>query len=567
MGVIKVKKSRLLLLSAIFLGLAINSSKANDVRSNGIDYPRAFKQDEIYKEFPELMRLWGCRENIANAQTNSSIQPPTNLLLSNSGYTSRALSYLGSKVGSTYSKAKYLCSRGIGRFRSGYMLLPQTVNYDNLNQQFRQKCLEKLFAEKRWNITAPARQGILHLAVTGLGSYLTTQWAGSDSFGASFSQFVAATNSAYILKDIFEVAFKLIWPPASELDVIEIEYAVDKCFIPSALWHKIEETFLLARSNAFEARNCINFIEFALGLTVYKPKTAFQNTLGSDEINQELDRRIDRFFGDYDTKSINLDLFKLKSGVHDFVKRLLDDSQSMPKYIHLHGKGGIGKTRFVRELCKWINELLPNGVNYEDATIEDTQDLEGNQQKPGILLKILRNQLQSGKQGSVVFMDEASWLNNPVTISAAKRVFNGDLTRIATHYFGSGIGGCAINLDMPPTLIFVASNEKIKDANLESRFINIEFPLPTQEALLRYAHKIFEDSNLHQKAVNLGKDQEIHKKLEQTIIESIEKTQPSPSIMSNQHSESKGAMADTVDTFRTVEQFTKPFVLKELEPK
>ncbi len=498
---------------------------------NGIDYPRAFKQDELYKEFPHLMEHWGCQENIAHQQETY----PYEL---NTDYASKAPSSLGS----VYSKAKYVCSRGIKQLTRKRS---QEIDYQALEKQYQHKCLEKLFAEKRWNIMAPAREGLLQFAVVSMGSYLTTKVAGANSFGGSFSQFVAATNTASVLGNVFEVGCKLLWPPITELDALEMRYAVNKCFIPNTLWPKIEEMFLMARSNSFESRNCINFIEFALGLTVYKPKNKLSAILISDEINQELDRRIDNFFSNYDTTSIDLELFKLKSGIHDFVKRLVDNAETTPKYIYLHGKGGVGKTYFVQQLCTWINDLLPQGVYFEDLSIDDAQDLEGNPQKPGILLKILRNQLQSGKHGSVVFVDEASWLNDYPMISIAKRVFNGDLTKISTHYFGSGIGGSALSLVMPPTLIFVANNNEITDKNLQSRFITITFPNPIQDALVRYAHKIFEESDVYNKAVALNKDQEICTKLYEIIIKPDQSTY-------------------CLDTFRAIEQFIKPFVLKEL---
>lgn len=95
-------------------------------------------------------------------------------------------------------------------------------------------------------------------------------------------------------------------------------------------------------------------------------------------------------------------------------------------------------------------------------------------------------------------MDEASWLNKDDIISPAKRVFNGNLSRLSTSYFGGGLEGFGINLKMPPALIFVASNEEIKDPALKTRFDVIEFPSPKKETLIRHAQEIAAQDKLIQ---------------------------------------------------------------------
>lgn len=236
---------------------------------------------------------------------------------------------------------------------------------------------------------------------------------------------------------------------------------------------------------------------------------------GSQEIKQELERRIDLFFEDYeisrssagsnlasklivdshdhdDRDSIN----DIKINVSKFVDALLsnDNTTNPPKYLYLHGAAGIGKTHFINKLKDWILELIPNGVHFENLVVHSATELEGSERDPGVMLSCLRHQLASKKRGAVVFMDEATWLNEPNMVSSCKRVFNGDQSKISTVYFGSGSEGHGIDLAVPPMLTCVASNEVIKDEPLRDRFAIINFPMPTKQALLEYAVKKAQES-------------------------------------------------------------------------
>jgi len=97
-------------------------------------------------------------------------------------------------------------------------------------------------------------------------------------------------------------------------------------------------------------------------------------------------------------------------------------------------------------------------------------------------LDIVRNKCKDDVRGSLVFMDEATWLNSSCMIDAAKVVFNCAQSRISTKYFNE-----VIDIPVPPMLIIVASNEPIKDEHLANRFTQVEFPRPTVKALIDYA--------------------------------------------------------------------------------
>ena len=248
---------------------------------------------------------------------------------------------------------------------------------------------------------------------------------------------------------------------------------------------------MVARQNQFEQRKSMDFITFALGITIYKPKPEIGlDQSAAEHITQDLWARIDLFFNDYDNSSNNGDpkyRWYLKVNIHKFVQALLNRNGQAPRYLCLYGPQGIGKTHFVNELCKWMEELISDGIRLEELVITSAGELEGSEQRPGAILRVLRNQLMANKRGSVVFMDEATWLNRDDMISPSKRIFNGDQAKLSTSYFGGGVDGTGLTLELPPMLIFVAMNEEIKDPALKSRFDYIHYPSPKQEALTTYA--------------------------------------------------------------------------------
>lgn len=356
-----------------------------------------------------------------------------------------------------------------------------------MQKAYEHACSNRLRSARRWAITEPARESLTLLALLTGAAIATNKGAGEESVGGSFSIFAAIFNGVYLLREAINSGFNLAFQPQSALTRLETRFALNQCFIPKALWPAIIEKFMLARQNPFEQRKCMDFIEFTLGLTTYKPKPPLplQET-SALEVIAELHRRIDQFFNDYNDTSDGECCRMLKVNIAKFVFDLLNNSQTS-RYIYLCGPGGIGKTYFVHTLCSWIEELLPGAVQYDNLVITSAEELEGSSQRPGAMLRVLRNQLIANKRGSVIFMDEATWLNHDGMISAAKRVFNGDQSTLSTSYFGSGIEGTGITLKMPPMLIFVASNDEIKNPALKSRFDTIKYPLPKEDTLATHA--------------------------------------------------------------------------------
>ena len=351
--------------------------------------------------------------------------------------------------------------------------------------------MAQLRSARRHCLTKDARNELTYLLVNIAAVAATMRFLPKDSMGGSFSIFHAAMGSAYTLPSIIQTVYNFTFSPANSLEDLENHFALEKCFIPEMLHSTIIQKFCTARTNQFEQQTSINFLEFALGLSLYKPKPPIntdQETVLAT-IKESLFQKIDSFFLDY--KNITpQDIWKIKNNVYSFVLSLLGEKNVLPRYIHLHGVGGIGKTYFVNNLYKWIEEPLPECTTFESFVVNSSEELEGNAQRPSIMLRILRNQLIKNKRGSIIFFDEASWLSDPSMISAAKRIFNGDQSTISTNYFGKDIEGSDLQLTVPPMLIFVAGNDEIKDPALKTRFDSIDFPKPKIERLIDYAKEI-----------------------------------------------------------------------------
>lgn len=379
-------------------------------------------------------------------------------------------------------------------------------------QNFQQQLLKQLIKARRDAILKPAHEAIIFLSLMSLATYGAINFAGE--YGGSYSIFMLLYEAVSHVQDILKACIDLNNTPAHPIDELEKLFAINRCFIPNALWPIIIEKFMLARQNAFAQREAIDFLTFTLGITLYKPLPVCPFIHNIEKIIHTLETKIDTFFSQYqDITKEKIQAIKL--GVAQFMRCLVGISKDLPHYQYLVGPSGIGKTHFVKALSQWIEEIAPGTVHVEDIIIHEVLDLDGNTQRPGALLKVLRNQLQTGKRGSIVFMDEATWLNKMP--NECKRTFNGNLTAISTAYFGNSIDGNGVNIPMKPMLIFVASNEDITDVNLASRFAITQFPQPSLEARIEYGYDIFAKSPLYQTAERTHKITECKEKLREKI--------------------------------------------------
>jgi len=421
----------------------------------GIRYNDAFNQKDIYSKYKDLLLQTGCGHNLFEEDHQAVV-----VTLSEEEYSKKL-------------------------------------------QEFENECLSLLNKARSVVLFKPA---VAEIVSTGLktGVFLSAfmyMKKNDNEFlsmmGTIYSSLFQALGAISVSKDLIYVAHNFISKPDNSIGYLEEYFAKNKCYIPNVLWPKITELFILVRENKYPA----DFLNFILNFTVYKPKDSnlFKRPDFISDIKNELRIRIRDFFKNYQ----NLDeesLSFIQINVEKFVDELINGHTSQlghgPRYIYLHGVGGIGKTHFVQTLASWLEELMPNSVLFEDLVINSVIDLEGNEKTPGALLKVLRNQLMRNKRGSIIMFDEASWLNDYNMISSVKRVFNGDRSKLSTSFFGTNIDGSMISFSIPPMLIFVAGNDTIHDAALASRFDLVSYPIPTKEALFNYALKIINESDI-----------------------------------------------------------------------
>jgi hypothetical protein len=464
----------------IFFGLlhpyAIFSAEA-DVKDayQAIKYRNAFDQEAIYKANASLLKALGCDRNVFSDQS-IRVHPS-------------AVNDVEGQVAINIDDQGPLLARS----RFGRNELGNQVVTDQALKKFEQDCLQPLYKARFMALAQPGLDAIQNVALTGSAAIATQYVPGASQMGGFWVG--AAVQHAFDKMPKMLSTGRNIWSrPDNVLESLEDQFAKNKCYIPKALWPKIMQSFVAARQSEFSRDKHTNFLNNALYFTIYKPKAAikFKGNMSLEDVKNEINARIETFFAEYATDDMGYTIGYIKINVFKFIDSLIGSKAQAaplqaPRYLYLYGLGGIGKTYFVQKLANWIDELIPGSVCFEELVIDSADKLEGTSDSPGAMLKVLRNQLMQNKRGSIIMIDEATWLNEPSMVSAAKRVFNGDQSKLSTSYFGTEIDGSSITLKIPPMLIVVASNESIKDKALESRFDVINYPVPLEQALIDYA--------------------------------------------------------------------------------
>ncbi|MBP9752316.1 MAG: ATP-binding protein [Proteobacteria bacterium] len=349
------------------------------------------------------------------------------------------------------------------------------------------ECLKQLNFIRRYTLLGPAGQGALMLALLSGGSFATIELTGSGSFGGSFAVFNTVFSSIFILPRMLPSLFYACKQPISVLDEREREFAKNQCFIPNTLWPKIIETFIKARQKqVLDAE--LNFLDFALNLQTLKPKP--QYTI-SATIEDALYNRLLEFFRKYDgVNDCSLEgiVLPILTNINNFINALRQGTGYI-RPLFLVGKGGIGKTEFAKVIYKEITKHI-EVVQFYNEIITSPICLEGSNDVPGLFLRILQKMCTANALGSIVMLDEASWLNEEPYIDSVKRTFNGAFSKVNTTMFGSGETGQGIDFDMPPMLVIVAANKDIEDQALKSRFVSINFPNPKKESLIEHGKSL-----------------------------------------------------------------------------
>jgi hypothetical protein len=467
-------------------------------------YSQAFDQEAIYRQFRPLMEKLGCAKNVfPNVIVNNAPQPqeaaPEVALIEApqiiSEHFGAAAAQQPAPEGNDFGYQPLVNEPEIiPEQEPDYELVEiEGVTAAQEFDRFEQACLKRLNKARILALAQPALNALSQMAIVGGGAGLAVTTLGASSMGGSIATMSAFFNALENLKDSYQSGQNLYKWPDNPLGEREEYFAKNKCFIPRVLWPKITNAFVSARQSEFGREKHTDFIDFALAFTAFKPKPkiGFKNNMSVEAIKNELNRRIDDFFANYQQRENIQGLSHIKINVSKFIDQIVNNQEARgPRYIYLYGSGGIGKTYFVQKLSEWIDELIPNSVKFEDLIITSEIQLEGSPELPGAFLKVLRNQFQANKRGSVVMIDEATWLNEPGMVSSAKRAFNGNSSKLSTSYFGTNIDGTGIELDLPLMLIFVASNDKINDPALTSRFDIVNFPAPTLDTLINMAFEI-----------------------------------------------------------------------------
>ncbi len=395
-------------------------------------------------------------------------------------------------------------------------------------EAYKKACLSRLRSERRWAITDKGRDSASTLVLVAAATAAGVRILESDSYGQGFILFAGLFNSVFFLHDIIGNTFSLKWTPSHPVDELEKKFAENKCFIPNQLWPALINNFMVARQNPFSQQKSLDLINFTLGLTICRPMKSIKSKNILSALNI-ISKKIDDFFKDYNIKDSEAEgktpasapptledsapasalateqkdkepqankrseqYQTLKFNILKFVSSVLGDNDKLTRYLYLRGPGGIGKTHFANELCDWVKSATEDAVYSDNFVITSAKELEGSDDSPGVFLRVLRNQCVSRKRGSIVLMDEADWLNEREMLSASKRVFNGELAKLSTTYYGAGIDGTGIHLKIPPTLLIAIGNPVLTDEALKSRFDAFDFPLPKKGALLKYAHTVLE---------------------------------------------------------------------------
>lgn len=435
--------------------LAMRGHERKDPLGN-LKYRIAFDQAKIHQEFADCMEQWGCASNVFD-----DVIPEQRSVI--------------------HKKIEDNVQLRMSREKA-----------------YQEACLKQLRRARFWALSEPLQDFAGSVAISSAAAWILSKVMAhmekESHMAKGFGVLDAVYNIVYRCGDAMRACIHLVRPPEARLDRLEELFAKNMCFIPRKLWGQIIEQFMEARTNKMSDTQLAN-LEFAINLTVYKKHNQLKiaHDISLDDAIQEICVRIDNFFRhsyqvpqDYSTEDIE----GIKKTVRQFLYALANDAQDNNpiKPLHLKGSHGIGKSYFVVDnLYKWIDELFPGSVRFEQTPyLQGANELQGSTNHDhGIMLDIVHNQCKENKRGSLIFMDEATWLNSPGMVDAAKVVFNGSQSRISTKYFGD-----AIDIPVPPMLIIVASNEPIKDEHLANRFMSVEFPKPTVNALVDYAMQV-----------------------------------------------------------------------------
>ena len=337
------------------------------------------------------------------------------------------------------------------------------------------------------------------------------------SMGAGFGGFVVMQQSTQLVYTAWTQHRKILRVSGADpLLSYELIYAVEKRRIPSILWSGIEKKLTEARNNSFARAKILEYLTTVFNLpqgkkTLLKldgmtPETFDQQLLEKSGIAyekmQRLYRKIEGFFENYEEGPDRSNTIKvIKTAVRKHVRHSLDPyavdkNDRYGKFVFLQGPGGLGKTEFVNTLAQWL--YLEEGNS--DPKMEDfipltlvsagPEKLLGTAETPGALLTGLTKQ-SSGRApiNRFLLVDEAEAINDPALKASFKALFEPANGIFSSPYLGG------LEVPIAENLIFFISNDEIVDAAFRQRVAPAVFPKFKQSFLrkklyLRLAGKV-----------------------------------------------------------------------------
>ena len=341
--------------------------------------------------------------------------------------------------------------------------------------------MQKLKRCKRDAVLRPMYEAGIAVAVEGACMFTLIECLGTDNFGASFGIFAFAGTVGYAIKPAAKAIYSHFYPGHDLYESWEEQFAEKMPYIPNRLWRQIRDNFAAARKGELDYQKATDYFDIAFNLPIIHrfpyvaPLSEVSLSKRADEINQFTNS----FFEDY-KDSLAADL-SLSGVVREYLKKLTYDENGFV-CVHLKGRGGIGKTHYIKALSHKISEVLGQDIPVEkiDIRSDDSSELEGSKESPGKVLTGVSRISKLGKPYGILVFDEAAWLNGTLK-EAAKNMFEPNNGCFNSLYLDK------MEFSLKGFLVAFMSNDEINDKALKDRMINIDFPNLKKESLRRMA--------------------------------------------------------------------------------
>ena len=335
-------------------------------------------------------------------------------------------------------------------------------------------------------VLRPVYEGltIIGMDVLAMGAVYTLLKGDTRNFGLGFAIFSFVTTLTRTLRPMIKAFYSWHYPGNDPYQVWENEFANKMPYIPHRLWPQIINTFGAARIGRFDYQKATDYFDTAFNLPeIYRYCYRRQALLSEEEISEKtniINESTNSFFEDYENGDVAR--LTLRAAIRDYLRKLACGEDGFV-CLHLHGDGGIGKTHYMRELAKKIQEVFPQQkIPVEEISIrsDNPTELEGSKESPGQVIMALSHIGKQKTPYGILVFDEASWLNGGLK-ETAKKMFEPNLGRFNSPYLDG------LEFSLKGFLVAFLSNTEISDEALKSRMRSIPFPMLKKEKLAEKA--------------------------------------------------------------------------------